>query len=105
LPNTILINSRTLNISLMVFPKSSRYPSIGQFKILLLIHKNKTLNYKEQEIYRKERSFERAMLCLIKAGWIRKRKDKNFYDNYSLRLEGLFVVEDVLKPYIKNNRK
>lgn len=77
--------------------------SISQQKVLLLIYDNKKIDFKNQEIYAREQSFERAMKQLCNAGFLRKIKSNNFRNEYLLTLDGIFIVEDVIKHFIKNN--
>lgn len=75
-------------------------PTTKQLHILLLINDNKQLCYKDQNVYRCERSFDRSMEILIKAGWV-KLKSIDYYNFYRLTLEGAIVAQDIIKPFIR----
>lgn len=86
-------------------PLNTLFWSIPQQKILLLIFDTrKPINYKEQNIYKKERSFDNAMKRLCNAGLLRRIRTNDFYNEYALTLDGLCLVVDFLKHYIKENQ-
>jgi len=75
----------------------SHFLSIKQQKILLLMYRNSfKVNYKEQSIYKKERSFERAMKELCKQNIIELKVNNDFYNSYKLKFNGKFYVEHII---------
>ena len=81
--------------------------TINQQKILLLMHeKGRKLTFKRQEIYKANGSFKRSMRYLTNAGFVKMKKpDGNRSCNeYLLTFDGLFLVEDIIKHFIKCNK-
>ena len=81
--------------------------TIQQQKILLKIHENaNSIVYKDQKIYKANGSFKEAMKPLVNAGFIRIiRPNGNRGCNlYKLTLDGIFLVEDVIKHFVRSNK-
>lgn len=77
----------------MDFSKYS-FLSVEQQKIIFLLTKNETINYKEQEVYRNERSFLKSMNQLVRADILKLVVDNNYYNSYELTKAGKKVLID-----------
>ena len=76
----------------MAFQKY-HFMSASQSKIIFLAYNNGyKISYKEQEIFRNERSFLKAMKILCKAGIFSNGKNELYYDEFVLKHTGKFLV-------------
>jgi len=85
---------------------NKRYISIPQQKILLIAYNNsKKITFEEQKIYKNRRTFNDAMKQLIDSNWFKiktERRNNKFgtiYNIYQLTLEGILVIEEIIKPF------
>lgn len=79
-----------------------------QQKILLLMHESgKRLVFKDQKIYKANGSFKNAMKKLINANFVKFNKPNGNHtsNRYLLTLDGIFLVEDVIKHFIRCNKE
>lgn len=85
----------------MVFQKYNfrkcNFLSIPQQKILFIMFNNSTkINYKDQDIYKKEQSFIKAMRYLCKQKCVKEVKGKDFFTEFELTDNGSYYVKHVI---------
>jgi ABC-type antimicrobial peptide transport system permease subunit len=84
-----------------------KYITISHQKILRNMYFNgKKTNFFEQSIYKNYRSFERSMQQLKNANIIKiknKQKGKQFIKEYSLTINGVIFIEEIINDFIKCN--
>ena len=63
-----------------------------------MYNNNKKINYKEQEVFKNERSFNRAMRQLVRVRVVSEKQDGNFYPVFKLLFNGSFLIRINLIP-------
>jgi hypothetical protein len=84
------------------------YITINHQKILLLLLHKKRITFKDQDIYKNSRSFNKAMNQLFNSRIVDKktaRINSRYCNQYELTFNGILVAKEFIKAFYESNKK